>query len=218
MSSTNLHGLLNPNEASVTLILIRHGQTEWNLANKLQGWRDSPLTTQGRKTLLRTAVNNRLCHLYKPDVVYTSDLGRAMASARIICNKSGGYIVPDQRLRERRFGILEGKRKNECDDGFLLIQHWLAYQKRYEKRLDACHTIAAELLAESESMFEHRVVGFLRTLARRHAGKTVYVVSHGEWIRCANNILHGRTSWSCGEGIPMNTEMNIFELKASHVI
>ncbi|MGF1787282.1 histidine phosphatase family protein [Photobacterium swingsii] len=205
--------MIKSNEQYVRLVMVRHAETEWNLAGKLQGWRDSRLTLAGRKALSSFIARNNIPRQYPADIVYSSDLGRALASARIICNKSGGYIVPDQRLRERRFGILEGKQKNVCINGFLHARHWFAYQGRYEKCLDACLAIATELQAESETAFERRVVDFLRALVRRHAGKTIYVVSHGEWIRCANNILHGRTSWAYGQGIPMNTEMNIFELK-----
>ncbi|MGF1692979.1 histidine phosphatase family protein [Photobacterium kagoshimensis] len=208
---------INDNKPSVRLVMVRHAQTEWNLVGKLQGWRDSRLTIEGRKQLACLISTSQCCRKYPADIVYSSDLGRALASARIICNESGGHIVPDQRLRERRFGILEGKQKNECVDGFLHTQHWLAYQSRYEKRLDAYDTIATGLLAESELMFERRVADFLQTLVSRHAGKTVYVVSHGEWIRCAWNIVNGRVSWSYGEGIPVNTAMKIFELMPSQL-
>ena len=96
------------------LLLVRHGQTEWNVARKWQGQQNSPLTAAGLRgaTLLgrRIATDPSLSGI---TAVYTSDLGRTVQTTEAILAGAGGRLaekvyVTDTRLRECSFGRLEG--------------------------------------------------------------------------------------------------------------
>jgi len=89
----------------VRLTLIRHGPTEWNAARRFQGRSDVPLSAQGRAHARALASALRLEGFEK---VYSSDLGRALETARAIAEASGAQIVMDARLREFDFGRWEG--------------------------------------------------------------------------------------------------------------
>lgn len=172
------------------LILLRHGQTEWNLALKMQGWRDSKLTAKARKALKKLPEKKIAC-----DVIYSSDLGRAMATARIVANKNGARIVLDKRLRERDFGVLSGLKKNSDK---VPAHYWSAYQQRYQQQVTQVPEI------ECEYDFEQRITAFICHLEQKHYGQTVLLVSHGEWIRALMNINIGLESWHQGEGVVDN--------------
>jgi len=92
------------------VIVIRHGETEWNLANRYQGQIDSPLSVRGRQQV--EAIGKRLAT--QPfDALYSSDLGRAMDTAGAIARcsgVSGSCIIKESGFRERHYGILGGAR------------------------------------------------------------------------------------------------------------
>ena len=87
------------------LILVRHGETEWNAQRRYQGHSDVPLSALGRRQAARAA--ERLAAL-KIDAVYTSDLGRALETAEIIAEQRGLEVCAEPRLRELNFGVFEG--------------------------------------------------------------------------------------------------------------
>lgn len=97
---------------TTTLYIARHGETEWNLAGKLQGHRDSPLTAKGEQqaaALAATLSNRQIAR------VYSSDLGRAVQTGWAVAEHLGVELIQDERLRERSFGDLEGKPRRELD-------------------------------------------------------------------------------------------------------
>jgi len=81
-----------------TLLLVRHGETEDNVAGRLSGWRDVPLTATGRRQARRLAAH--LAAEFSIDAVYTSPLSRAMATARHIGREVGLDPIPLDDLRE----------------------------------------------------------------------------------------------------------------------
>jgi broad specificity phosphatase PhoE len=87
---------------------VRHGETEWNAAHIRQGWADSPLTAQGE--LQTRAIEAQLANVH-PDIMFSSDLGRAHHTATIIHDElfPQTTLLHDWRIRERCFGTLEGK-------------------------------------------------------------------------------------------------------------
>jgi probable phosphoglycerate mutase len=85
---------------SLRLWLVRHGSTDWSDAGRLNGWTDVPLTERGR--LQATSLAERL-HGRRFAGVWSSDLTRAIETARLAV----GEAVPDPRLRELDFGVLE---------------------------------------------------------------------------------------------------------------
>ncbi len=98
------------------LVLVRHGQSEWNLLNLFTGWKDPDLTAQGIKEA--TAAGTRLKALgYKYDVAYTSVLTRAQHTLRLILGEIGQpdlQTIKDQALNERDYGELTGLNKDDA--------------------------------------------------------------------------------------------------------
>jgi len=89
----------------LTLLAIRHGETELNVAKRYQGHSDSPLTENGRKQV--SSLGRRMEKM-KFDTLISSDLGRTQETAAIIAEYTGHSIKTDSRLRERNYGVLEG--------------------------------------------------------------------------------------------------------------
>ena len=99
-------------------LLIRHGESVWNEADRFTGWVDVPLTERGMRQMRGCA--DELCHdeglSRLISAVYTSELRRAVSSASILMDCSGMSAVPcrqDWRLNEREYGGLTGLRKRE---------------------------------------------------------------------------------------------------------
>src|ERR687893_3158760 len=96
-----------------TLVLLRHGESEWNKANLFTGWVDVPLSENGRIEAARGGtllVENDLL----PDVVHTSVLRRAITTAELALGEAGRSWIPVRRswrLNERHYGALQGKDK-----------------------------------------------------------------------------------------------------------
>ena len=98
------------------LVLVRHGQSEWNLLNLFTGWKDPDLTELGVKEA--TAAGVRLKALgYKYDIAYTSALTRAQHTLRLILGEVGQpdlETIRDQALNERDYGELTGLNKDDA--------------------------------------------------------------------------------------------------------
>jgi broad specificity phosphatase PhoE len=99
------------------VLVLRHGESEWNKEQRWQGWLDAPLTALGEaqaaqraRELARDGVN--------PRVVYTSDLGRAARTAEIIANHLVAPVIPDAGFRERNGGDWQGRTVAEIDEGW----------------------------------------------------------------------------------------------------
>lgn len=147
-------------------IAIRHGETEWNLQGRFQGHLDSPLSPLGRAQA--AALGRRIAG--EPfDVIYSSDLGRALDTAGAIARLSGHAIKADVALRERNFGILEGLTETE-----IIAAHGDTLQRLRRPEPDF-RMPGGESLREA---YERCVEAFTR-LADRHAGGTMVVVCHG---------------------------------------
>jgi 2,3-bisphosphoglycerate-dependent phosphoglycerate mutase len=98
------------------LVLVRHGQSEWNLLNLFTGWKDPDLTPLGVKEA--TAAGTRLKALgYKYDIAYTSVLTRAQHTLNLILGEvgqTGLETIKDQALNERDYGELTGLNKDDA--------------------------------------------------------------------------------------------------------
>lgn len=148
------------------LIIVRHGETEWNIAKIRQGHLDSALTGKGMAQA--KALGQRLAR-ERFSALYSSDLGRAVQTAQEIANVTGHQIVTDPRLRERHLGIFQGLNAEE-----------IAEKYPDERRL--LRTSGPDYVIPSgESMRQQveRNVAYLSDLARKHAGETIVVVTHG---------------------------------------
>ena len=166
------------------ILLVRHGQTSYNLEKRYQGQRDVPMTPFGRDQAKATAV--RLAG-ERLDRVYASDLGRAMETAAAIATAQGLPVLREPRLRELDFGTWEGLtheeiRRRDPDT----LRRWLSDPKRTVPR-------------GGESL-EHlcgRVALLLDELRILPEAETILLVSHGGTLRCllcvALDIDGGRT-------------------------
>lgn len=140
------------------LYLVRHGQTELNVQNILQGWHDSPLTARGREQALATgaAFEDRGVTF---DHVYSSPLGRARCTAELIVGKGQPVELVDD-LREWHLGSLEGTSNREMP-----TQPWGDYPVKFG--------------GESETQLRARMVAALSRIMARPQHSCVLAVSHG---------------------------------------
>jgi probable phosphoglycerate mutase len=148
------------------IIIVRHGQTEWNIKGIRQGHLDSRLTERGMAQA--TALGQRLGR-EKFTALYSSDLGRAMETAREIARVTGHEIVTDARLRERHLGIFQGLNAEEITTKY-------PEERRLMRSSGPTYVIPG---GESMAQQVARNVEFLDHLAQKHVGETVVVVTHG---------------------------------------
>lgn len=140
------------------LYLVRHGQTELNVQNILQGWHDSPLTARGREQALttRAAFEARGVTF---DHAYSSPLGRARCTAELIVGVGQPVELVDD-LREWHLGSLEGTSNREMP-----AQPWGDYPAAFG--------------GESEAQLRARMVAALSRIMARPRHDCVLAVSHG---------------------------------------
>ena len=103
------------NAAPFTLILLRHGESEWNAQNRFTGWVDVDLTDKGRAEAVRGGEQLTAAGLL-PDVVHTSLQRRAITTANLALDAADRHWIPVERswrLNERHYGALQGKNKKE---------------------------------------------------------------------------------------------------------
>jgi len=147
------------------LILVRHGATEWNTQNRYQGQSDVPLSDLGKQQadlLAERLVDQKI------DAIYASDLKRAQMTAKTIAKKHNLKINPEPRLRELKFGILEGLTFDEAEAQYPeMIRAWLD---------DFNNTPVG---AETIETFNARIVSLLESLKQEHNNEVVLLVGHG---------------------------------------
>jgi len=150
------------------LCLIRHGETAWNAEKRLQGHIDIPLNTRGeiQARQLAQALKDAKLNF---DVLFTSDLKRAIDTSAAVVQLFGVVAQVDSNLRERHFGSLQGLSINEAP--LLRPDIWQAHISR-----DLGHELEG---GESIRQFALRVQRALDRIEEQHPGKTVLMVSHG---------------------------------------
>jgi probable phosphoglycerate mutase len=148
------------------LIVVRHGETEWNLESRRQGYLDSPLTAKG--VAQGGTLGQRLAH-YSFTSLYSSDLGRAYLTAKFIADFNGHDILVDKRLRERNLGIFQGLKSEEI-------------QKAYPEEYRQHRTRGPDYIipqGESARQQAQRNIICLEEFAKKHLGEAIVVVTHG---------------------------------------
>jgi 2,3-bisphosphoglycerate-dependent phosphoglycerate mutase len=107
------------------LVLVRHGQSVWNLQNRFTGWVDVPLTEKGKEEAYKAG---ELLKDIRFSVAYTSSLTRAQETLKIILETIGLYIpvIKDQALNERHYGALQGMNKDRAREkwGAEIVHLW----------------------------------------------------------------------------------------------
>ena len=164
---------------STSIFLIRHGESEWNAARRLQGQHPSApgLTEKGREQV--RALKDSL--EIRPDSVYSSPAKRAVQTAEILFPRV--EIKINSNLQERAYGEIEGMKKEE-----LVIKHPQAAKAYKETR-----ELPGIKGAESHAEVEKRALKALTKLAKENAGKTIVCVSHGDFIMA---FLKSVLGWS----------------------
>ena len=165
------------------LILLRHGQSQWNLENRFTGWVDVPLSPKGEDEARAAGETLRGRRI---DTVYTSVLKRAIDTATIALETAGIRDVPIERdaaLNERMYGDLQGLNKAEA------AQKWGDEQIRQWRRSYDVKPPGGESLADTAA----RVLPYWesRLLPAVKAGKNVLVAAHGNSLRALVMHLDG---------------------------
>jgi broad specificity phosphatase PhoE len=138
-----------------TLLLVRHGETDWNADGRLQGQTDRPLSDYGRGQARQLAEDLEGEGL---DAIYSSDLSRARETAEIVGERLGLPVELDPDLREKDWGTWEGLTSVERD--------------------------RVEFVGESTEAHQERMLRALRRISERHPGDArVLVVTHGGSMR-----------------------------------
>ncbi len=190
-----------------TLVLLRHGESEWNAKNLFTGWVDVPLSAKGETEAIRGG--ELLVEAgVAPDVVHTSLLRRAISTANLALNAADRHWIPvkrDWRLNERHYGALQGKDKKQIRDEFGEEQ-FMTWRRSYdvpppeielgsEFSQDGDVRYAGEPIPRTEALkqvldralpyWEAEIVPDLK------AGKVVLVAAHGNSLRAMIKHLDG---------------------------
>ncbi|QZH62681.1 phosphoglyceromutase [Mycolicibacterium farcinogenes] len=213
-----------------TLILLRHGESDWNQKNLFTGWVDVDLTDKGRTEAVRGGkllVENDVL----PDVVYTSLLRRAITTANLALDAADRHWIPvhrDWRLNERHYGALQGLDKAATKEKYGEEQ-FMAWRRSYdtppppiekgsEFSQDADPRYAdigggplteclKDVVERFVPYFESTIVPDLR------AGKTVLIAAHGNSLRALVKYLDQMSDeevvgLNIPTGIPLRYELD----------
>jgi broad specificity phosphatase PhoE len=159
-----------------TILLARHGETDWNRDGRFQGHADPPLNAAGRRQAVELSVALAPEQLA---AVYSSPLRRAVETAEVIATAHGLEPVPVDALREVDVGSWQGLTRAEVEKRFP-EQHarWLEYGQGWED-------------GETYEQMGERVVAALLDLAAAHDGDRILAVTHGGPIRAAIAFADG---------------------------
>jgi 2,3-bisphosphoglycerate-dependent phosphoglycerate mutase len=193
----------------MTLVLLRHGESEWNALNLFTGWVDVDLTEKGRGEAIRGGELMKAAGIL-PDVVHTSLQRRAITTAHLSLNAADRHWIPvhrNWRLNERHYGALQGKNKKQTLDAYgeELFMLWrrsydtppppIAPDDEYAQTGDPRYADLGADMPASECLkdvvarmlpyWESGIVPDLR------AGRTVLVAAHGNSLRAMVKHLDG---------------------------
>lgn len=154
------------------LYIIRHGQTEWNIAYKLQGKTDIPLNEEGRR---QAEEARKLFNNIDIDLIICSTLDRAKETCRIINKDKNIPVIYDERICERDHGVLEGVDARTIDFDELMNYY-------IDKKLEN---------GESIQEFFDRIHSFLRELESTYKDEKILLVTHGGVSRAINCYFYG---------------------------
>ncbi len=148
------------------LCIVRHGETDWNVARRIQGHVDIPLnaTGLGQATATASGIAN-----HEFAAIYSSDLMRAMQTAQAVARSQALAVLPEPGLRERHFGSMQGMNYDE------MLERHAGEAERFRNR-DPDHDFGG---GETLTGFASRIHATIDRLASAHAGQSVLLVTHG---------------------------------------
>ncbi|NTS32797.1 2,3-bisphosphoglycerate-dependent phosphoglycerate mutase [Phyllobacterium sp. BT25] len=199
---------------SGTLVLVRHGQSEWNLKNLFTGWRDPGLTELGHKEAIEAGKRLKAKGL-QFDIAYTSVLSRAQATLDHILEEvgqTGLETIRNQALNERDYGDLSGLNKDDAR------AKWGEEQVHIWRRSYDVSPPGGESLRDTGA----RVWPYYLHDVQPHVlrGETVLVAAHGNSLRALIMALDGLTgeeivSQELATGVPIVYKLNADSTVAS---
>jgi 2,3-bisphosphoglycerate-dependent phosphoglycerate mutase len=192
---------------SGTLVLVRHGQSEWNLKNLFTGWRDVDLTEQG--VAEAKAAGEKLKKLgLKFDIAYTSALKRAQNTCKLILSELDQpqlETIKNLALNERDYGELSGLNKDDARKkwGEEQVHIWRRSYDVEPPKGESLKTTGARVWP----YFLHEILPHVLR------GETVLVAAHGNSLRALIMALDGLTpdeivKLELGTGVPVVYELN----------
>jgi 2,3-bisphosphoglycerate-dependent phosphoglycerate mutase len=162
------------------IVLLRHGESQWNLENRFTGWVDVPLSPKGEEEARAAGVKLKI---YRFDRAFTSVLIRANETLRLVLEEIGQTHIPiekDQALNERMYGDLQGLNKTETAKqyGEQQVKIW---RRSYDVRPPN---------GESLKDTAERVLPYYERRIKPHvlAGKTIMIAAHGNSLRAL--VMH----------------------------
>ncbi len=172
------------------IIAIRHGETDWNVDSRVQGHLDIPLNETGRWQASRVA---QALSGESISAIYASDLLRAWDTARAISEATGRVLQAHTGLRERGFGVLQGKTHAEIET------HWPEQSLRWRQRDPHWAPHGGESLVA----VRERITRSASELAVRHPGEQIVLVAHGGVLDALYRVATGHDlqaprTWSLG--------------------
>jgi len=213
-----------------TLILLRHGESDWNQKNLFTGWVDVDLTDKGRTEAVRGGqllVENDVL----PDVVYTSLLRRAITTANLALDAADRHWIPvhrDWRLNERHYGALQGLDKAATKEKYGEEQ-FMAWRRSYDTPPPAIEK-GSEFSQDADPRYADIGGGplteCLKDVVTRFvpyyeativpdllAGKTVLIAAHGNSLRALVKYLDGMSdedvvNLNIPTGIPLRYDLD----------
>lgn len=191
--------------SELSLLVVRHGETDWNRQSRIQGCLDTHLSDAGRQQI------ERLGHCLKHhsfDALYSSDLQRAAETAAAIAQHHNKSVQTDIRLRERNFGAFQGMSVEEVQ-----LQHpkWYQRHRDLDPHFNYCD-------GQSRTDKYEEVRSFFEDIQERHRTQNVLAVSHGGSISL---MVHHVLGIPLDQDVPVrcgNAEYCVFELEAGRWI
>lgn len=175
------------------LLLIRHGETEWNRLGRWQGQTDVPLSDTGRRQARDLASRLQDQRL---EAIYSSDLSRARETAAALAEATGAPLVEDARLREIHLGTWEG----------LLFDEIRQRDGDHLDRFRARPTEERAPQGEGVPDVQQRVLAALHEIVQRHPHGAVAIVSHGLALAVVKTHVLGLPLDTAWEVEPANAD------------
>jgi probable phosphoglycerate mutase len=158
------------------LLLVRHGETDWNRERRFQGHADPPLNEAGREQA--RALGEQLA-AEEIDAVYTSDLRRARETAEILAARLDAEVVALRELREIDVGSWQGLT-------------WPEIEERHPEGVEQWHRDGHGWESgETYGELGTRIAAALRQIAANHPGQRILVVGHGGTVRATRALVDG---------------------------
>ena len=183
--------------SNTRICFVRHGETNWNAERRMQGHIDIPLNANGISQAERLA--NALIRVkHSFDVIYSSDLERALHTANAVASALSLDVQITPRLRERNVGKLQGLLLAEAP--VLLPEIW---QRHIARELD--HDLGG---GESIRTFHQRMQNILELFLNEHRGQSVLAVSHGGSLDMIYRIVTQQALDAERVAVVPNTSLN----------